>query len=61
MHEPIKNCQGKTDSLSRWLQGLIERRRFNKAAVALANKNARILWAMATQNKDYETATAEAA
>ena len=57
----LKNCQDKTDSLSRWLQGLIERRGFNKAAVALANKNARILWAMASQNKDYETATAEAA
>ena len=54
----LKTCQGKTDSLSRWLQALIERRGFNKAAVALANKNARILWAMATQNKGYETAVA---
>jgi transposase len=57
----LKNCQDKTDSLSRWLQGLIERRGFNKAAVALANKNARILWAMATKNKDYETTATEAA
>jgi len=54
----LKNCQGKTDSLSRWLQALIERHGFNKAAVALANKNARILWAMATQKKGYETAVA---
>jgi transposase len=52
----LKNCQGKTDSLSQWLQTLIERRGFNKAAVALANKNARILWAMATHNKRYEIA-----
>lgn len=50
----LKNCSGKTDKLSLWLQALIERRGFNKAAVALANKNARILWAMATQEKEYD-------
>lgn len=50
----LKNCTNKTDDLSRWLQGLIERRGFNKAAVALANKNARIVWAMATSGKPYE-------
>lgn len=54
----LKSCPDKTDSLSRWLQALIERRGFNKAAVALANKNARILWAMATQNKTYQIAAA---
>lgn len=50
----LKNCSGKTDQLSLWLQALIERRGFNKAAVALANKNARILWAMATKGETYE-------
>ena len=50
----VKYCKGKTDPLSRWLQGLIERRGFNKAAVALANKNARILWAMARQESVYK-------
>jgi len=54
----LKNCAHKTDKLSLWLQALIERRGFNKAAVALANKNARILWAMASNGKDYETLTA---
>lgn len=49
----LKHCKGKTDSLSRWLQALIERRGFNKAAVALANKNARTLWAMAKKNQEY--------
>jgi transposase len=39
--------------LSLWLKGLIERRGFNKAAVALANKNARIIWALATRGGDY--------
>lgn len=54
----LKTCSGKTDRLSRWLQSLIERRGFNKAAVALANKNARILWAMAHHNREYEAKTA---
>jgi transposase len=54
----LKYCQGKSDPLSRWLQGLIERRGFNKAAVALANKNARIVWAMARQESVYHGATA---
>ena len=50
----LKNCTCKTDKLSLWLQALIERRGFNKAAVALANKNARILWAMATKGEACE-------
>jgi len=50
----LKNCTKKTDKLSLWLQGLVARRGFNKAAVALANKNARLLWAMASNGKDYE-------
>jgi len=54
----LKTCHGKTDPLSRWLQALIERRGFNKAAVALANKNARILWAMASKDQDYQVQTA---
>lgn len=41
-----------------WLQALIERRGFNKATVALANKNALILWAMATKNQGYEVRAA---
>lgn len=52
----LKNCLDKTDKLSVWLQALIARRGFNKAAVALANKNARILWAMATKNEQYQPA-----
>lgn len=54
----VKYCGSKTDPLSRWLQALVERRGFNKAAVALANKNARTLWAMASQDRAYETVTA---
>lgn len=54
----LKNCSDKTDQLSLWLQALIARRGFNKAAVALANKNARTLWAMATKNERYQPAVA---
>ncbi len=50
----LKNCGKKKDKLSLWLQSLIERRGFNKAAVALANKNARILWAMVSHEKEYD-------
>jgi transposase len=39
---------------SRWLRQLIERRGANVAAVAVANKNARIAWALLTHAKDYE-------
>lgn len=54
----VKCCSSKNDPLSRWLQALVERRGFNKAAVALANKNARTLWAMASQDRAYEAVTA---
>jgi len=49
----LKYCGDKSDPLSLWLKRLIERRGFNKAAVALANKNARIIWAMAIGGNEY--------
>jgi transposase len=54
----LKHCAGKSDQLSTWLQALIARRGFNKAAVALANKNARILWAMASRGQEYQVKAA---
>lgn len=44
---------GKTDRRSRWFQAVIDRRGFNKGIVAMANKTARMAWAMLTQGKDY--------
>jgi transposase len=49
----LRTCKNKEDKLSLWLQQLIKRRGFNVAAVALANKNARILWALANKKEDY--------
>jgi transposase len=43
----------KTDRRSTWLRGLMDRRGKNKAAVALANKNARIAWVLLTTDQVY--------
>lgn len=43
----------KDDPRSRWLQNLCDRRNKNIAAVALANKNARIVWALLTKKTDF--------
>jgi len=50
----ISHCDKKQDKLSLWLKALVERRGFNRTAVALANKNARILWAMTMQGTKYD-------
>ena len=47
---------GKQDPRSRWLGSLRQRRHPNVVAVALANKNARIAWAMLAGNVSYEPA-----
>lgn len=44
----------KQDPRSRWLGKLRERRHPNVAAVALANKNARIAWALLSGNEPYD-------
>jgi transposase len=44
----------KTDGRSRWIQGLLERRGWNRTAVAVANKNARIVWALLSRGGLYQ-------
>jgi transposase len=44
---------GKCDVRSRWLQELIARRGYNRAAVALANKNARIIQVLLSTDASY--------
>jgi transposase len=43
----------KQDRVSGWLRALIARRGYKRAAVALAAKNARIVWAMLARGEDY--------
>ena len=43
----------KEDRLSQWVKSIAERRHPNIAAVALANKTARIAWAMLTKGTNY--------
>ena len=42
------------DPISRWLVQLTARVGWQKACVAMANKNARILWTVMTRDKGYE-------
>ena len=49
----VNACQNKTDRKSEWIKGLIARRNKNIATVALANKNARIIWAVLSRGEDY--------
>lgn len=51
----------KTDRRSQWMRHLVERRGKNRTAVAVANKNARIVWALLTSHQDYQPATSEGA
>jgi len=42
----------KTDRRSQWMRQLLERRGKNRTAVAVANKNARMVWALLTSHQD---------
>jgi transposase len=52
----IRRVEGKKDHRSVWLQQLRARRGTQVAAVALANKNARILWALLATGDIYRQA-----
>lgn len=49
----VSHSRKKQDSVSRWICRLVERRGMNKAVVALANKNARVAFAVFSQNQMY--------
>jgi transposase len=49
----VKTAAKKTDAQSRWINDLVKRRNKNIAAVAVANKNARAIWALLRQGEDY--------
>jgi transposase len=50
----IRVAEGKVGYAQSWLARLIGRRHPNVAAVALANKNARIVWALLKHERDYQ-------
>lgn len=52
----IRTAKNKDDRLSLWLNRLVERSHTNNAAAALANKTARIAWAMLKNGTDYHPA-----
>jgi len=52
----VSRAQGKSDVRSRWITRLRQRVGMNKACVALANKNARIAWALLARGERYQVA-----
>lgn len=57
----VKTCEHKTDRRSLWVKDKKQRCGFNKAAVAVANKNARIIWALLATGECYHSDKSEAA
>jgi len=53
----VYRCDQKTDRRSLWLKDKKDRCGLNKAAVALANKNVRIIWAMLSTGECYRKPT----
>ncbi len=49
----VKYCKNKSDKTSVWMQQLVERCGYNKAVVAVANKNMRIAWAILKTKQPY--------
>ena len=49
----MRNLKGKSDGLSEWTRTLMERRPFRLVSLALANKMARIAWAVMTRGEAY--------
>lgn len=52
----VRTAPNKTDSNNQWVNQLRERRGFNRATVAVANKNARIIWAVLRTGEPYRAA-----
>jgi transposase len=50
----VMTAHKRSDPISLWLLALRERAGWQKAAVALANKNARILWAVMTRGEAFD-------
>jgi len=52
----VRHAKNKDDKRSLWIKNLVERRGTNRAAVAVANKNARIIWSLLAKGENYKKA-----
>jgi transposase len=52
----VRAAARKTDARSQWVNALVARRGVNRAIVAVANKNARIIWVLLARQEDYRRA-----
>lgn len=50
----LRHAANKTDGKIQWLNALRERRGFNRAIVALANKKARVIWSLLANKSEYQ-------
>jgi len=50
----LRYANTKDDPRSQWIKNVKDRRGANRAAVAIANKNARIIWAMLAKGTNYK-------
>ena len=51
-----KNLKGESQKRLEWVRKLRERKNYNKTAVALANKNARTIWALLNSGESFKQA-----
>jgi transposase len=51
----IRVSEHKREQANDWLNQLVVRRNKNIAAVALANKNARVVWALLAQKREFRS------
>lgn len=56
LQSALKAEPERTTRLQRWMIGLYARKDYYKALVAIANKHARILWAMLAKEESYDAA-----
>ena len=55
----IAKLPDKNDRLSRWARELVERRGYKRAAVAMAAKNARLIWALLMNQTEFKSQPVE--
>ena len=51
----VRYAEGKTNPVAAWLTSILARRNTNVAVVALANKNARIVWALLAHDREFRS------